>query len=83
MNNITESQDTGTNKILFGVDLTTSEDENCGKKGPSDYRKKPICKESTPNRIWRDLTIITLQEAEVEANPGAMASTDADRVGPQ
>ena len=83
MNNITESQDTGTNKILFGVDLTTSEDENCGKKGPSDYRKKPICKKSILNRVWRDLTIITLQEAEVEANPRAVASMDADGVGPQ
>jgi hypothetical protein len=83
LNNTTESQDTGTNKISSGVDLTTSEEENCGKKGPSDCRKKQICREFTPNKIWRDSTITTPQEAEVEADPVAVASLDVDEAGPQ
>ena len=85
MNSTIDSQDTGTRKIIFGEDLTTSEEENCGKKEPIDYRKKQICKEFTPNRIWRDSKNITRQEAEVEAGvaPEAVVLVDEEGVEPQ
>jgi hypothetical protein len=83
LNTITDSQDTGTHKITSGEDLTTSEEENYGKKEPIDCRKKQICKESTPNRIWRGLMNITRQEAEDGVNPEAVVLWDEEGVEPQ